>query len=113
MNKNKSSKTNEIIFEDTKPKGESMVHLLNQIKGFVNYFSGVLKSIAENYQQLETQERESNPRRAEFTFDLALSTVIEEFGLDTKYKNFLIDNILSAREKPTKTKTEKLNLIMI
>jgi len=110
LNKNKSSKTNEIIFEDTKPKSESMVHLLNQIKGFVNYFSGVLKSIAENYQQLETQERENNPRRAEFTFDLALSTVIEEFGLDTKYKNFLIDNILSAREKPTKNKSGKAEL---
>jgi len=110
LNKNKSSKTNEIIFEDTKPKGESMVHLLNQIKGFVNYFSGVLKSIAENYQQLETQERESNPRRAEFTFDLALSTVIEEFGLDSKYKNFLIDNILSAREKSTKSKNGKTEL---
>ncbi len=110
LNKNKSSKINEIIFEDMKPEGESMVHLLNQIKGFVNYFSGVIKSIAENYQQLETQERESNPRKAEFTFDLALSTVLEEFGLDSKYKNFLINNILSSREKPTKNKNGKTEL---
>ena len=105
LNPNKFDKINEIIFESERPQtGENIVSLLNQIKGFINYFSGVIKSIAENYQQLEEQERKSNPRRTEFTFDLAISTVIEEFGLETKHKNYLIDNILSARERPRSKK---------
>jgi hypothetical protein len=105
LNPNKFDKINEIIFESERPQtGENIVSLLNQIKGFINYFSGVIKSIAENYQQVEEQERKSNPRRAEFTFDLAISTVIEEFGLETKHKNYLIDNILSARERPQSKK---------
>lgn len=100
LNPNKYEKINEITFESDKPQtGENIVSLLNQIKGFVNYFSGIIKSIAENYQQLEEQERSNNPKRNEFTFDLALSTVIEEFGLESRHKNYIIDNILSAREK--------------
>jgi len=101
LNPNKYEKINEITFESEKPQtGENIVSLLNQIKGFVNYFSGIIKSIAENYQQLEEQERINNPKRNEFTFDLALSTVIEEFWLESRHKNYIIDNILSAREKP-------------
>lgn len=107
LNTNNSSKINEIIFETQRPKsGENIVALLNQIKGFINYFSGIIKSISENYQQLETQEREQNPKRIEFTFDLALSSVIEEFGLESRYKFFIIENILSARERTKKDKFE-------
>lgn len=112
LNPNKLDKINEIIFESEKPQtGENIVSLLNQIKGFINYFSGVIKSIAENYQQLEEQERKSNPKRTEFTFDLAISTTIEEFGLETKHKNYLVDNILSARERSRNKKdgTYELN----
>ncbi|MGR7813394.1 hypothetical protein [Lacinutrix undariae] len=107
LNTNVNSKVNEIIFETERPNsGENIVALLNQIKGFINYFSGVIKSIAENYQQLETQERIKNPNRLEFTFDLALSSVIEEFGFDNRYKNYIIENIISAREKPKKKNFE-------
>ncbi len=106
LHKNDSLKLNEIVFEETRPDGEGIVHLLNQIKGFVNYFSIVIKSIAENYWQLE-EENEQNRKRQEFTFDLALSTVIEEFALDDKDKSFLIDNILSAREKRQKRQKKK------
>ncbi len=107
LNTNNSSKINEIIFETERPNsGENIVALLNQIKGFVNYFSGIIKSISENYQQLEMQERQENPNRIEFTFDLALSSVIEEFGLDSRYKSFIIENILSARERTKKDKFE-------
>jgi len=104
LNTNSSSKINEIIFEAERPKsGENIVSLLNQIKGFINYFSRIIKSIAENYQQLETQERQQNPKRLEFTFDLALSSIIEEFGLENRYKNYIIDKILSARERVVKS----------
>ena len=110
LNENHIAKTNEIIFEESKPEGNNIVALLNQIKGFINYFSGIIKSIAENYQQLETQNRIKNPQSSEFTFDLALSTVIEEFGIETKYKNFLIDNILSERERPRKKQNGEYEL---
>ncbi|MCG8894608.1 hypothetical protein G1K97_13000 [Tenacibaculum finnmarkense] len=83
-----------------------MFFLLNQIKGFLNYFCRIVKSIAENYQQLETQERIKVPNRLEFTFDLALSSVIEEFGLDKEYKKFIINTILNARIKPKKKDSE-------
>ncbi len=106
LNKNDESKVNEIFFEDEKQDGKNIVYLLNKIKGFITYFCRGLKSIAENYQQLEMEEREKKSQKSEFTFDLALSTVIEEFGLEVKYKNFLIDNILNAREKPVKVKSE-------
>lgn len=103
LNENHTSKTNEIVFEDKRPQaGNNIVALLNQIKGFVNYFSGVIKSLGENYQQLEEQERLKNPRRPEFTFDQALSSILEEFGLESRYKRFIIDNILSSRERTSK-----------
>ena len=45
LNPNKYEKINEITFESEKPQtGENIVSLLNQIKGFVNYFSGIIKS---------------------------------------------------------------------
>lgn len=101
INSNKIEKINEVIFESERPKtGENIVSLLNQIKGFINYFSGIIKSIAENYQQLEEELRKNNSKRTEFTFDLSISTVIEEFGLESKHKNYIIDNILSSRERP-------------
>ncbi len=107
LNTNHYTKVNEIIFETERPSsGENIVSLLNQIKGFVNYFSGIIKSIAENYQQLETQERLQNPNRLDFTFDHALSSVIEEFGLESRYKNYIIETILRAREKPKKRNIE-------
>ncbi|MCY1719234.1 hypothetical protein OU798_02720 [Prolixibacteraceae bacterium Z1-6] len=107
INTNHHTKVNEIIFETERPSsGENIVSLLNQIKGFVHYFSGIIKSIAENYQQLEMQERLKNPNRLDFTFDLALSSVIEEFGLESRYKNYIIETILSAREKPKKRNIE-------
>lgn len=110
LNENRFKKINEVIFEKDKPEGKNIVSLLNQIKGFVQYFSGIIKSIAENYQQIEMQDRLDNPNRAEFTFDSALSTVIEEFGLEPKYKNFLIDTILSEREKPKRKDNGKYQL---
>lgn len=108
LNTNDKSKINEIIFEDKKPEKEeeNIVFLLNQIKGFLNYFCRIVKSIAENYQQLETQERIKVPNRLEFTFDLAISSVIEEFGLDKEYKKFIINTILNARIKPKKKDSE-------
>lgn len=110
LNTNQKDKVNEIIFETDRPdKNEkNIVSLLNQIRGFINFFSSIIKSIAENYQQLETQERSSSSRKSEFTFDLALSTVIEEFSLESKYKNYIIENILSARERP-RNKPNELN----
>ena len=103
LNENTVSKINEIVFEDIRPvTGKNIVSLLNQIKGFINYFSGIIKSLGENFQQLEEQERIKNPRRPEFTFDHALSSVLEEFALESRYKRYIIDNILSARERTTK-----------
>lgn len=107
LNTNDESKVNEIIFESERPQtGKNIVRLLNQIKGFISYFSIAIKNIATNYYELEEDERKNNPQRAQFTFDLALSTVIEEFRLEPKHKNYIIDNILSTRERPRRKTRE-------
>lgn len=110
LNENHSTKINEIIFESSKPDGNNILALLNRIRGFVNYFGGVIKSIAENYQQLETQNRINSPQSSEFTFDSALSTVIEEFGIEARYKSFLIDIILNTRERLRKKQSGQYEL---
>lgn len=102
LNINNDDKVNQITFKNGKPKKDekNIVSLLNQIRGFFKLFSLNIKNLAENNYQLENEKREKTDSiESEFTFDLALSTILEEFGLEQKYyKDYIIENILSARK---------------
>lgn len=106
----KTDKLNYIDFVKDAPNTNELniVSLLNQIKGFLKTFQSIVKDLATNYSELVNEKRKAiSPNETEYTYDLALSSVLEEFRLETKYKNFIIDSILSERER--KTNRDKLN----
>lgn len=90
-----SAGLNNIRFVDEKPPSneKSIIALLNSIKGFINYFQTGIKHLATNYYDLKKE----NDSDIEFSYESALLTILEEFSLETKHKNFLVDNILAER----------------
>lgn len=102
INTDKDAKVNHLQFEDIKPanRNQNLVVLLNSIKGYIKYFEGAIKNLAMNYRET-LNERRNAPGNAdnEFSFDRSLSSILEEFRLEGKYKRFIMDNILSEREK--------------
>jgi len=97
----KNDKVNHLSFVEKQPKKSdpNIVVMLNQIKGFLKTFQGVIKDLATNYAELENEQRKEND--IEYTFDLALSSIIEEYRLENRYKRFIIDSILSNRQTKT------------
>ncbi len=98
----KNDRVNYLSFEEIKPdkKELNIVTLFNQIKGFLATFQRVVKELAKNYTELVNEQRSEN--EVEYTYDLALSTILEEYRLENKYKNFINDSILSHRSKNIK-----------
>ena len=95
---NREERHNEIRFINTKPgKDEaSVLALLNQIRGFLNYFQRGVEILATNYFK---RRKESDPERNEdYTFEAALHTVLDEFRLERRHRDFVIDNIVTESE---------------
>ncbi len=107
-----TKKMNLLRFRDDKPLDNQLnvITLLNQIKGYVSYFQGAIKSIAQNYQETIKERRASSSLSSEFSYDLALSTVLEEFRLEGKYKTFIMDSILSERERKNRLNKDEPKL---
>lgn len=107
IDSNRAKKMNHLRFTNVKPSDnkKNVITLLNQIKGYVSYFQGAVKSIAQNYQETINERR--NSKDIEYGYDLALSTVLEEFRLEGKYKMFIMDNILSERERTNPSQKQK------
>lgn len=110
---NSSEKLNYIEFIKSKPgvNEPNIVILLNQIKGFIKTFQNTIKDLANNYVEIVNEKRK--PEDTEYTYDLALSSILEEFRFESKYKNFITEGILSERQKlKKKTKNGSLALNM-
>ena len=69
----------------------TVTELLNSIRGFINFFKGGSKLIAENYQQREDES--NDPTDEKFNFENALNSFLEELKLNDKDKKYLIDSI--------------------
>lgn len=67
----------------------SVTEFLTAIKGFINYFKGGAKLIAENYQQIKNE----NPNTEDFSFESALSSFFDELKLTKEQKEYLLDSI--------------------
>lgn len=105
-----SKRMNLLQFTNEKPADNALnvITLLNQIKGYVTYFQGAVKSLAQNYQETINERRiASKSQESEYAYDLALSTVLEEFRLEGKYKAFIMDSILSERENTNRSENNK------
>ena len=95
---NREERHNEVRFVNNKPgKDEaSVLSLLNQIRGFLNYFQKGVEIIASNYIK---RRKETDPERSEdYTFEAALHTVLDEFRLERRHRDFIIDNIVTESE---------------
>ncbi|AGC75849.1 hypothetical protein LX97_00533 [Nonlabens dokdonensis] len=110
IDSNEIKKLNHLKFTNNAPENQqkNIITLLTQVKGFVSYFQGSVKSLAQNYQETINERRKSQD--AEYGYDLALSSVLEEFRLEGKYKMFIMDTILSERERtnPREKKKEEI-----
>lgn len=110
IDSNEFRKMNHLIFTNDKPsdRHKNVVTLLNQIKGFISYFKGAVKSLANNYQETINERR--TPTGSEYDYDLALSSVLEEFRLEGRYKLWVMDSILAERERtnPRERKKEEI-----
>lgn len=111
IDSNLKKKMNHLLFTDTRPtdREKNVITLLNQIKGFISYFKGAVKSVAQNYQDTVTARRRSED--SEYGYDLALSSVLEEFRLEGKYKRFVMDSILAEREQTNPKKKKKDEIV--
>jgi len=94
------------VNEEVNDKKESILSLLNNIKGFINYFQKGIKFLATNYHNLK---KETNSD-LEYSFESALWSVLEEFSIETKHKNFLVDNIMAERYLSSYQKENKSKL---
>ena len=111
INTDEQAKVNHLNFEDIEPssRNKNLVVLLNSIKGYIRYFEGAMKNLAMNYKETLNEKRnKSRHFDNEFSFDRALSSILEEFRLEGKYKRFIMDNILSEREKLSSTNKKDL-----
>ena len=108
-----SKRMNLLRFTNEKPvdNAQNVITLLNQIKGYIRYFEGAVKSLAQNYQESINERRiATKTQENEYAYDLALSTVLEEFRLEGKYKAFIMDSILSERESAFNSDKEKTQI---
>lgn len=67
----------------------SVTEFLTVIKGFINYFKGGAKLIAENYQQTKNE----NSNTEDFSFENALISFFDELKLTKEQKDYLLDSI--------------------
>lgn len=67
----------------------SVTEFLTAIKGYINYFKGGAKLVAENYQQIKNE----NPNTEDFSFESALSSFLDELKLSKEQKDYLLDSI--------------------
>ena len=92
---NSNERFNAIHFVNEKPKldEQSVLWLLNQIRGFLNYFQNGVRLIASNY--VQRRKGEDQRRNEDYTFEAALHTVLDEFRLERRHRDFIIDNIVT------------------
>lgn len=94
--------------DKAKENKPSVTELLTVIKGFINYFKGGAKLIAENYQQIKNE----NPNTEDFSFENALSSFFDELKLSKEQKEYLLDSIQvkqfnnKQKKKNTETKND-------
>lgn len=81
----------------------SVTEFLTAIKGFINYFKGGAKLIAENYQQIKNE----NPNTEDFSFESALSSFFDELKLTKEQKEYLLDSI-QVKQFQNKQKNQEI-----
>ncbi|GGF24319.1 hypothetical protein [Echinicola rosea] len=84
---------NEIHFQkESIGQNGNVLGLINQLKGFLQYFRKGIFYIASNYQELKKQY---SSNKDEFPIESALHTTLDLFNLPDDWRKYLIDSILS------------------
>ncbi|MCU0350246.1 MAG: hypothetical protein MUF43_05360 [Flavobacterium sp.] len=109
LEQDKDEQVNKINFvepDDKQFQKPSVTEFLTAIKGFINYFKGGAKLIAENYQQIKTE----NLNTEDFSFESALSSFFDELKLTKEQKDYLLDSIqvkqFQNKQKNQETETK-------
>lgn len=92
----KERKLNIISFVNEKPKNDkiNIQVMLGQIEGFITWFERGVFYLAQNYKELKDQNL-SYDMREEFSFESAVESVLNLFGLENEYMQFLKNHILT------------------
>ena len=104
---NEKERLNNLIFVPEKLDNEepSIVFMFSRIKGFLKSFARLVDILARNYRDQTNENRKGND--LEYSYESALSTILEEYGLDGDYKLFIIDLIKNGQRA---NKPDTLNL---
>lgn len=110
LEQDKDEQINKVRFvkpDDKQFQKPSVTEFLSAIKGFINYFKGGAKLIAENYQQIKNE----NPSTEDFSFESALSSFFDELKLTKEQKDYLLDSIQvkQFQNKQNNQETESKN----
>ena len=92
----KERKLNVISFVGEKPENDktNIQVMLGQIEGFITWFERGVFFLAQNYKELKDQNL-SYDMREEFSFESAVESVLNLFGLENEYMQFLKNHILT------------------
>lgn len=109
LKQDKAAKINKIHFveksnEDN--KSHSITQLLNALRGFINYFKGGARIIAENYQHFQNENKSEADDK--FTFENALRTFFTELRINNEQQNYLLNSIQTRKFDYKQRKKEKL-----
>lgn len=90
---NNEEQRNEILVSDEKKTSDSssIQAMLSKVRGFINFFQIGVKRLAYN---LYFYRRENKIDNGEFTFEAAVSSVLNQFGLDKDQLWFMKNQIL-------------------
>lgn len=93
---NKEECINEIHFTAEKPKLEAQnIHvMLGKLRGFIQWFQGMVNILAINYRQLKNERRKNGDD--EFTQEQAIRTVLSLFHLSSYEADYLTMQIMMA-----------------
>lgn len=109
LKQDKKAKINRIEFVEKKTLNNSEVNiteLINALRRYINYFKKGVLLIAENYQNLQNENKK--PTEDQFTFENALRTFLSELRIKENHQKYLIESIKVERAN-TNNKRQKNN----
>lgn len=99
------AKINAIHFTPEKPQSENrnIQVMLGKLRGFIQWFQGMVNILAINYRQLKNERQQSG--EDEFTQEQAIRTVLSLFRISPYETDYLTSQVMMASRK---SKSEKI-----
>lgn len=93
--------------QDSIEQEVSLPEYLGSVRGSINYFLNAVEKLAVNFKQY--QDERKNPLDDDFSYENAITSVLEEFGIPDNFRYYMKMQILSKQRmrKNQKKRTKK------